>query len=266
MSDPSSPPTKPRPAPPLAKSAAHPRRPTPRATTNVDLGPLKPAVASASAAAGQRPSDWIRAAIQARLNAAELTDAADAADAADAPAPPEPDAATERHAYRAWLDARKTAKLDQLVQLSGRRSRSAVLGALIEGVDLGIADVIGGNDGNDGNSNATLADATQALTRSNHELVACGRNLNQVAKSLNTYPGKTTVADRMAIEQAAKAVQAHLPRAARLVADLLPLVTPRPVSQDDGHRRASAPKRALASITKASKATSAKTGRKDRAT
>lgn len=126
---------------------------------------------------------------------------------------------------------------------SGRRSRSAVLRALIENVQLGIPSASAASGG----ASAALADATQAVSRSNHELVAVGRNLNQVAKSLNAYPGKTTVADRMAIDQAVMAVQAHLPPASKLVAELLPLVRLKPAAEERqtaGARRASKQKAA----------------------
>ena len=45
-----------------------------------------------------------------------------------------------------------------------------------------------------------------------------------MAKSLNAYPGKTSTAERMTIEQTVSAVSKHLDRAARLIAAVAPLV------------------------------------------
>lgn len=188
----------------------------PRATLNVDLGPLRDAVESAASAASLKPSAWIRAAVQAQLAASG---------AAHVPlAPPSsvsPASATAAGVYRAWFDTEQTAKLDALVARSGRRSRIHVLHALLDGVQLAPAGSRPDGPGTD------LAEAVQVLTRSNHELVAFGRNLNQIARSLATHPGRTSAADRLAIDQAAKTVRMHLEAAARLVAELRPLVRPR---------------------------------------
>jgi hypothetical protein len=119
--------------------------------------------------------------------------------------------------YRAWFDAQQTGKLDLIVARTGRRSRIKALHALLDGVPIGAAA-----------SAANLGQAVQALARSNHELVAVGRNLNQVARSLNAYPGRTTTAERMAIERVLAAVRSHLEEAARVVAELRPQLKTQP--------------------------------------
>jgi hypothetical protein len=119
--------------------------------------------------------------------------------------------------YRAWFDAQQTAKLDLIVARTGRRSRIKALHALLDGVPIGAPA-----------SAANLGQAVQALARSNHELVAVGRNLNQVARSLNAYPGRTTTAERMAIERVLAAVRSHLEEAARVVAELRPQLKTQP--------------------------------------
>lgn len=182
-----------------------------RACLSVDVGELKGLLEARSAAAGVRPSTWVREALQAALRPAEgqngsavLTE-------------PVSDQAGEANSgasvYRARFDAAQAAKLDLIVARTGRRSRIKALYALLDGVQLGAEA-----------SAANLADAVQALARSNHELVAVGRNLNQVAKSLNAFPGKTSVADRMAIERVLATTRGHLEAAARLVAELRPAV------------------------------------------
>lgn len=181
----------------------------------VDLGALKPRLQARSAAAGMTASAWARDAVLRRLEdsgdgEAQRPDAdVNAGAAADTPRAP--------GVYRAWFDAQQAAKLDLIVARTGRRSRIKALHALLDGVPIGAPA-----------SAANLAQAVQALARSNHELVAVGRNLNQVARSLNAYPGRTTTAERMAIERALATVRGHLEDAARVVAELRPQLKTQP--------------------------------------
>ena len=192
------------------------RPPKPRATAHIDLGPLKGAIAAQSAARRMTPSAWIRETLAARLATQDRavldTQAQPSAEpSADQTTDPTPD-------YQALFTRAEAAKLDAIVSSTGRRSRIAVLRALLDGVDLGTQGQAPSTTG------ATLFDATQALRSSNFALVPVGRNLNQVAKSLNAYPGKTSTAERMTIEQTVSAVSKHLDRAARLIAAVAPLV------------------------------------------
>lgn len=204
----------------LSAQLAKRRRPVgtskPRNTLNVDLGALRGAVESAATVAALKPSAWIRAAVQAQLAASGATHVP-----MTAPGSGSPGCATSAGVYRAWFDAEQTAKLDALVARSGRRSRIQVLHALLDGVQL--APTSSRPDG----SGTDLAETVQVLSRSNHELVAFGRNLNQIARSLATHPGRTSAADRLALDQAGKTLRTHLEAAARLVAELRPLVRPR---------------------------------------
>lgn len=214
---------------PSATPTARPKAPKPRSTLlTVELGELKAQLQARSAADGVSPSAWVREAILGRLEAhAEASEAiaerrpqSATAKPLDGQAPVAAqgvDSARGAGVYRAWFDAEQTAKLDVIVARTGRRSRIKALHALLDGVQVG-AEASAGN----------LGDAVQALARSNHELVAIGRNLNQVAKSLNAYPGKTTVADRMAIERVLATLRGHLEDAARLVAELRPTVKTKP--------------------------------------
>lgn len=180
-------------------------QPPRRKTLNIDLGPLRAEVEARAAAEGVRLSDAVRHAIQRYLHPATDTRAADRS----APA------ATEEGSYRPSLTARDAAKLDQLRARTGRRTRQGVLRALIDGIELAPAGTGGSQH---------LGEAVQHLIRSNSELVAIGRNLNQVAHSLNRYPGKTTANDRQTIERTVAAVYDHLEAAARLAAEIRPLV------------------------------------------
>ncbi len=212
------------PPPPESPRAAVPagagRIAKPRATLNVDLGPLREAVEARSAAAGVKASAWVRQALQealARPQGAAVTDHEPGVATPPAAAGPQGvDASRGPGVYRAWFDAEQTAKLDQVVARTGRRSRIKALHALLDGVQLEPA----------GASAVDLVSAVGALTRSNHELVAIGRNLNQLTKNLNAYPGKTTAADRSAIERVLAMTRGHVEQAARLVAELRPLVKP----------------------------------------
>jgi hypothetical protein len=60
----------------------------------------------------------------------------------------------------------------------------------------------------------------RALSDSNRQLLAIGRNLNQAARQINEHPGAMTSADREAIRAAVEAVQAHVPQSAALLGDL----------------------------------------------
>lgn len=206
-------------APDPVAAAAKPSK-TRTTLLTVELGALKAPVLARSAATGVRPSEWVRQALQRALEGPEEAAEVDGRVTGALVAGDEPVGVVSGRGpgvYRAWFDAAQTAKLDLIVARTGRRSRVKALHALLDGVQLGAEA-----------SAANLGDAVQALARSNHELVAVGRNLNQVAKSLNAYPGKTTTADRMAIEVVLATLRGHLDDAARLVTELRPLVKTKP--------------------------------------
>jgi hypothetical protein len=184
-------------------ASSAPDRPR-RAVLTVDLGStLRTAVAERATAEGLRVSDVVRQAVQEHIaGGRELR--------ADRRGDQQPEGGGQ---YQPHLDAKYAAKLDELKLRTGRRTRHGVLRALIDGIDL--APAAGG---------LNLGAAVQQLIRSNAELVAIGRNLNQVAHSLNLYPGKTTATDRQAIERTITAVYGHLEVAARLAAEVRPLV------------------------------------------
>lgn len=160
----------------------------------VDLKGLKPLVLEAAHRANQRPSVWAREAIAGALSAA----------------PPKPLAApaanlTNYSAPKLTLRLAATdhQRLGELATAEGV-SRSQWL---LHRVRQPNAPVI-------------PREQIDVLVRSNYELSGVGRNLNQVARSLNAYPGKTTAAEREAVVQAVAAVRAHLERAASIIGSL----------------------------------------------
>ncbi len=171
-----------------------------RVTTSVDLGELRARLVEVSAAAGLGPSTWIRELVRRELSAEGLP-------GATKPVPAMP---TSEGVYRAWLDAELTAKLDLLTERGGFRTRPATLRALLEGVNVGDA-------------NVSLSDAVEALGTSNHHLVAIGRNINQIAKAMHGGGGRATTADVLALDAALRAIHKHLDLAATLVGELRPM-------------------------------------------
>ncbi len=173
---------------------------TRRVTTSVDLGELRARLVEVSAAAGVGPSTWIRELVRRELSA----------DGQPVVTKSVPAAPTLEGVYRAWLDAELTAKLDLLTERGGFRTRPATLRALLEGVNVGDA-------------NVSLSDAVEALGASNHRLVAIGRNINQIAKALHGAGGRATTADVLALDAALRAIHTHLDLASTLVGELRPM-------------------------------------------
>lgn len=58
-----------------------------------------------------------------------------------------------------------------------------------------------------------------ALTESTRQVLAIGRNLNQIARTLNAYPGQMTRADRTLILRAAEVAEEHVARMYELLGE-----------------------------------------------
>jgi hypothetical protein len=71
-----------------------------------------------------------------------------------------------------------------------------------------------------------LKDGVAALMRSNHELLPIGKNINQIAKSLNAMQGEFRNTDTRNLQVFAQAVREHVEQAARVVSTIRALVTP----------------------------------------
>ena len=190
-----------------ASSRSAPRR----SVTSVDLGELRARVVEVSAAAGVGPSTWLRSLVERKLGRAiEVSESWSGS--------PATSGARSQAVYRAWLDAELTDKLDERRRRDGFRTRASALRALIEGVG-----VTSGRDAGDGQA-ASLREAVDALGASNFQLVAIGRNVNQIAKALRAQPERAVAADRLALEHATAAIRNHLEQAAALVGQLRPML------------------------------------------
>ena len=78
-----------------------------------------------------------------------------------------------------------------------------------------------------GDAARRIAVAVETLRGSTVALAAVGRNLNQITRSWNTYPGQSTAGERALLAQACAATNAHRSAAARLLADLGEIAKPR---------------------------------------
>ena len=186
-----------------------------RARLAVDVGPeLSARVRAAAAAVGRTPSEWTRELLQ-----RELAQEAASADAGHQQQTG-PDASAAAPG-RLVLDAELVSLLQQ-VQTQGQfRTRPAAL-------RLVLRHFIGqGSTPTAEPVDATpLKDGVAALMRSNHELLPIGKNINQIAKSLNAMHGGFRNTDTRNLQVFAQAVREHVEQAARVVASIRALVTP----------------------------------------
>lgn len=65
-------------------------------------------------------------------------------------------------------------------------------------------------------------DALAALVRSNYELRAIGRNVNQIAHSLNAFPGNITASERTTLNTLAGQIDTHVRLSAGVLQSLKP--------------------------------------------
>ena len=192
------------------------RQASQRATLHVDVGPeLSARVRAAAAAGGRTPSEWTRELLQ-----RELAQEAASADTAHQQVHPGPDASAAAPG-RLVLDA-ELASLLQQVQVQGQfRTRPAALRLVLRHfIGQGSTPAAEPVDA------TPLKDGVAALMRSNHELLPIGKNINQIAKSLNAMQGGFRNTDTKNLQVFAQAVREHVEQAARVVATIRALVTP----------------------------------------
>jgi len=191
------------------------RQASQRATLHVDVGPdLSARVRAAAAAGGRTPSEWTRELLQ-----RELAQEAVSADTGHQQIYPGPDASAAPG--RLVLDA-ELASLLQQVQVQGQfRTRPAALRLVLRHfIGQGPTPAAESVDA------TPLKDGVAALMRSNHELLPIGKNINQIAKSLNAMQGGFRNTDTKNLQVFAQAVREHVEQAARVVATIRALVTP----------------------------------------
>ena len=192
------------------------RQASQRATLHVDVGPeLSARVRAAAAAGGRTPSEWTRELLQ-----RELTQEAASADTGHQQQQSGPDASAAAPG-RLVLDA-ELASLLQQVQAQGQfRTRPAALRLVLRHfIGQGPTPAAESVDA------TPLKDGVAALMRSNHELLPIGKNINQIAKSLNAMQGGFRNTDTRNLQVFAQAVREHVEQAARVVATIRALVTP----------------------------------------
>jgi len=190
------------------------RQASQRATLHVDVGPeLSARVRAAAAAGGRTPSEWTRELLQREL----AQEAASAGTGHQQLTGPDASAAPGRLVLDAEL-----ASLLQQVQVQGQfRTRPAALRLVLRHfIGQGPTPAAESVDA------TPLKDGVAALMRSNHELLPIGKNINQIAKSLNAMQGGFRNTDTKNLQAFAQAVREHVEQAARVVATIRALVTP----------------------------------------
>lgn len=191
------------------------RQASQRATLHVDVGPeLSARVRAAAAAGGRTPSEWTRELLQREL----------AQEAASADTERQQQSGIDASSAapgRLVLDA-ELASLLQQVQVQGQfRTRPAALRLVLRHfIGQGPTPAAESVDA------TPLKDGVAALMRSNHELLPIGKNINQIAKSLNAMQGGFRNTDTKNLQVFAQAVREHVEQAARVVASIRALVTP----------------------------------------
>ena len=199
------------------------RQASQRATLHVDVGPeLSARVRAAAAAAGRTPSEWTRDLFHREL-AQEATSAGPAHQHLHA-GPDGPAAAPGRLVLDAEL-----AHLLQQVQAQGQfRTRPAALRLVLRHfIGQGHTPAAEPVDA------TPLKDGVAALMRSNHELLPIGKNIHQIAKSLNAMQDGFWSADARNLKAFAQAVREHVDQASRVVSTIRALVTPHRDSHEE---------------------------------
>ncbi len=193
------------------------RQASQRATLHVDVGPeLSARVRAAAAAGGRTPSEWTRELLQ-----RELAQDAASADPGHQQLNSGPEVSASAAPGRLVLDAELASLLLQ-VQTQGQfRTRPAAL-------RLVLRHFIGqGSTPTAEPVDATpLKDGVAALIRSNHELLPIGKDINQIAKSLNAMQGGFRNTDTKNLQVFAQVVREHVEHASRVVSTIRALVTP----------------------------------------
>lgn len=195
------------------------RQASQRATLHVDVGPeLSARVRAAAAAGGRTPSEWTRELLQRELRQETAQEAASADTGHQQQSGPDASAAAPG---RLVLDAELASLLLQ-VQVQGQfRTRPAALRLVLRHfIGQGPTPAAESVDA------TPLKDGVAALMRSNHELLPIGKNINQIAKSLNAMQGGFRNTDTRNLQVFAQAVREHVEQAARVVASIRALVTP----------------------------------------
>lgn len=107
-------------------------------------------------------------------------------------------------------------RLMDAVEVSGARSLSEYLSAVAEAaapMTIKLSSNVG---------RGLPPETIRKIGESNLQLLAIGRNLNQIAKSLNLYPGQTTPKDRDMLRSIRRVIDRHIDAINDAMAVLLP--------------------------------------------
>ena len=172
--------------------------PSPRQLLVVDVGPLKPLIAACAAQANKPPTTWARELM------AQAVEALGAGPIPERSTPRRPARNGNLVKFFARLTPEEAAAIKAAAKTAGL-SQSEYVARLA--MNPAVAGTIG-------------VPALQALAESNRQLLAIGRNLNQIARMLNEYPGRMTRADQALILKVAELARAHVELAAGVIAEL----------------------------------------------
>lgn len=197
------------------------RQASQRATLHVDVGAeLSARVRAAAAAGGRTPSEWTRELLQREL-AQEAVSADTGHSESQTGSEASPPSSAPASPGRLVLDAELASLLHQVQSQGQFRTRPAALRLVLRHfIGQGSTPVAEPVDA------TPLKDGVAALMRSNHELLPIGKNINQIAKSLNAMHGGFRNTDTKNLQVFAHAVREHVEQAARVVTTIRALVTP----------------------------------------
>ena len=173
-------------------------KPPPSRTRNVRLGDLEARIEAEARRAGATVSAWMRQALSAALPPVEAAPTPAAASFESAPAP----------------EARRRVVLRASAAEVDRWEREAAAHALTLNRYLVLQMSVTPESGR------RIAAAAETVRASLVELAAIGRNLNQLARSWNTYPGQSTAAERAALAAGCAKVDRMCERLSTLVGEL----------------------------------------------
>jgi hypothetical protein len=186
--------------------------PTKRHVLTVNVGPLHEQIVAHCASVGLKPARWGLQVVEAAVKELGM-DTPERATARTAP---------HRHPYAdgvkftAQLTKAESAALVKSAQAAGL-SQAEYIGRLVT-MPAAVTPT-------------ELRSALQALSQSNVQLAAIGRNVNQIAHALNAAPGALSEQERHVIQDTCRAIREHID-AARAVVDQLSITR-----RQAGHRR-----------------------------
>jgi hypothetical protein len=172
--------------------------PSPRQFLVVDVGPLKPLIVDCAAQAHMAPSTWVRELLAQAVEAIS-----------DIPAPERP-------------SLKRPPRSGNPVKFFARFTpqESATLKAAAKAAGLSQSEYVARLVMNPASAGAVGVPALQILADSNRQLLALGRNLNQIARKFNERPGDISRADLAQVLDAAEMVRTHVEMVASALKEL----------------------------------------------